>query len=113
MSCAEPTHTDELCPRHGDDTYTTGGKKSSFTSSFLKFCLLRRLRQPQIIFVRDDFASAFLFQFAAGVAGLQAKEGGNLPPPFEDLGQKYPAFLRSSIAASLALSSARVPRSVT
>ena len=41
------------------------------------------------------------------------QRGGTIcPPPFENH-QKYPAFLRSSIAASLALSSARVPRSVT
>jgi hypothetical protein len=36
------------------------------------FRLLRRLRQRQIVFVRDDFAVAFLLQLAAGVAGVAA-----------------------------------------
>ena len=45
---------------------------------FYPLYLLRRLRQCQIVFARDNFAAAFLFQFAPGVAGHRAAVMGDL-----------------------------------
>ena len=39
---------------------------------------LHRLREGEIVFTSDNFASAFLFQFTAGVAGNRTAFAGGL-----------------------------------
>ena len=56
-----------------------------------------RLRQREIVPARDDFASAFLFQFTAGVAGKMEFQTNALSPAFpQERGNRSPTMCRSN-----------------